>query len=299
MKIILTGATGFLGSRLVEKLRDGGHELRVLGRKRSANLPADAKFWVWDSTRGEPPAESLEGVDAVINLAGEPVAQRWNSEVKERIRASRVDGTRNLVSAIAKIARRPRVLANASAIGIYGSRGDEILTEQSATGEGFLADVVKQWEQAADCAEGLGVRVVKLRFGIVLGRDGGALAKMLTPFKLGAGGKLGSGKQWMSWIHLEDVVDLIRFGLENPVIRGPVNATAPNPVTNEQFTKVLAATLHRPAIFPVPAFAIKLMFGELASDILSSQRVVPKVAEAAGYRFRFPELEAGFRQLMA
>ena len=299
MKITLTGATGFLGSRLVEKLRDGGHELRVLGRKRSTSLPADTKFWAWDSTHGEPPAESLEGVDAVINLAGEPVAQRWNSEVKKRIRASRVDGTRNLVSAIAKIGRRPGVLATASAIGIYGSRGDEILTEQSAGGEGFLADVVKEWEQAADGAEGLGVRVVKLRFGIVLGRDGGALAKMLIPFKLGAGGKLGSGKQWMSWIHIEDVVDLIRFGLENPVIRGPVNATAPNPVTNEQFTKVLAAALHRPAIFPVPAFAIKLMFGELASDILSSQRVVPKAAEAAGYRFRFPELELGLRQLLS
>ena len=299
MKMTLTGATGFLGSRLVEKVRGSGHELRVLGRKRSANLPAVVKFWAWDSMRGEPPVESLEGVDAVINLAGEPVAQRWNADVKQRIRASRVDGTRNLVAAISKCPRRPQVLVNASAIGIYGSRGDEILTEESAPGEGFLTEVVKGWEQAADGAAEFGVRVVKVRFGIVLGRDGGALAKMLPLFKLGVGGKLGSGKQWMSWVHIEDVVDLIRFALENPAIRGPVNTTAPSPVTNEQFARQLGATLHRPAILPVPAFAIKLMFGELASDILSSQRALPKAAQTAGYKFQFPELGAALRELLA
>jgi uncharacterized protein len=298
MTITITGATGFIGSKLMQKLLDRGHELRVLGRKRSDSLPAAVKFWAWDSMRGEPPIESLEGSGAVIHLAGEPVAQRWNSAVKQRIRDSRVNGTGNLVLAISKLSQRPQVLVNASAIGIYGSRGDEILTEQSPPGAGFLATVTSDWELAADRAEPFGLRVVKIRIGIVLGREGGALVEMLPPFRAGLGGKLASGHQWMSWIHVEDLIELMLFVLENPAIRGPVNATAPNPVRNEEFTKELGATLHRPAILTVPHFMIKLRFGELAGEILSSQRVLPGVAEKAGYRFQHPQLGEALRHLL-
>ena len=298
MTITITGATGFIGSKLVQKLLDRGHELRVLGRKRSDNLRPAVKVWVWDSIRGEPPAESLEGSGAVIHLAGEPVAQRWNSAIKQRIRDSRVNGTGNLVSAISKLSRRPQILVNASAIGIYGSRGDEILTEQSPPGAGFLATVTSDWELAADRAEPLGLRVVKVRIGVVLGREGGALSEMLPPFRAGLGGKLASGHQWMSWIHVEDLIDLMLFALQNPAIRGSVNAVSPNPVRNEEFTKELGATLHRPAILTVPHFAIKLRFGELAGEILSSQRVLPKAAEAAGYRFQHPQLGEALRHLL-
>ena len=298
MTITITGATGFIGSKLVQKLLIRGHELRVLGRKRSDNLPPAVKFWAWNSMRGEAPIEALEGSGAVIHLAGEPVAQRWNSAVKQRIRDSRVNGTGNLVSAISKLSRRPQVLVNASAIGIYGSRGDEILTEQSPPGAGFLATVTSDWELSADRAEPLGLRVVKVRIGVVLGREGGALVEMLPPFRAGLGGKLASGHQWMSWIHVEDVTDLMLFALENPAIRGPVNATAPNPVRNEEFTKELGATLHRPAVFTVPHFVIKLRFGELAGEILSSQRVLPQAAEKAGYRFQHPRLGEALRHLL-
>jgi uncharacterized protein (TIGR01777 family) len=277
---------------------DRGHNLHVLGRKRSDNLPSAVKFWAWDSMRGEPPAESLEGSGAVIHLAGEPVAQRWNSAVKQRIRDSRVNGTGNLVSAISKLSRRPHILVNASAIGIYGSRGDEILTEQSPPGAGFLATVTSDWELAAGRAEPLGLRVVRVRIGVVLGREGGALSEMLPPFRAGLGGKLASGHQWMSWIHVEDLIDLMLFALENPAIRGSVNAVSSNPVRNEEFTKELGATLHRPAILTVPHFVIKLRLGELAGEILSSQRVLPQAAEKAGYRFQHPQLGEALRHLL-
>jgi len=298
MTIAITGATGFIGSKLVRKLMERGHELRVLGRKRADSLPRAVEFRQWDSMSGEPPLAGVDGAAAVIHLAGEPVAQRWNPGVKQRIRDSRVDGTRNLVLAISKLSQRPQLLVSASAIGIYGDRGDEILTEQSAPGTRFLATVATEWEQAADGAQQLGLRVVKLRIGVVLGREGGALAEMLPPFHACLGGKLASGKQWMSWIHVEDLISLILFALENPKVRGPVNAAAPNPVRNEEFTKELGATLHRPAIFTVPHFAIKLRFGELADEILSSQRVLPKAAEAAGYRFQYPQLGEALRQLL-
>jgi uncharacterized protein (TIGR01777 family) len=298
MTITITGATGFIGSKLVQKLMDRGHNLHVLGRKRSDNLPSAVKFWAWDSMRGEPPAESLEGSGAVIHLAGEPVAQRWNSAVKQRIRDSRVNGTGNLVSAISKLSRRPHILVNASAIGIYGSRGDEILTEQSPPGAGFLATVTSDWELAAGRAEPLGLRVVRVRIGVVLGREGGALSEMLPPFRAGLGGKLASGHQWMSWIHVEDLIDLMLFALENPAIRGSVNAVSSNPVRNEEFTKELGATLHRPAILTVPHFVIKLRLGELAGEILSSQRVLPQAAEKAGYRFQHPQLGEALRHLL-
>jgi len=290
MRVTLTGATGFIGARLAAELTTAGHELRVLGRRRPSQLPSSTEFFAWDSNLGEPPAESLQGSDAVVNLAGEPVAQRWTPEVRRRIRDSRVTGTRHLVNALSTIARRPGTLINASAIGIYGSRGDEILTETSSHGEDFLAQVTEEWEQAADLAGALGIRVVKLRTGIVLGKNGGALAKMLTPFRLGVGGRLGSGRQWMSWIHIEDAVGLILYALEKPEVKGTLNVTAPNPASNAEFTRQLAAALHRPAIFPVPAFALHILFGEMAGALLSSQRALPRSAVAAGFRFRYPEL---------
>jgi len=299
MKITLAGATGFLGARLVSELSEAGHELSVLGRHKTLSLPSNARFTTWDATRGEPPCESLAGTGAVINLVGEPVARRWNDEVKIRIRASLVEGTRNLVRALSKVSPPPSVLVNASAIGYYGSRGDEILTEQSPAGSDFLANLTKDWEEAADSAEQFGTRVVKVRIGIVLGREGGALAQMLLPFRFGLGGRLASGQQWMSWIHLDDVVGLTMFAMRNEAVRGPLNATAPNPAKNSEFTAELSQVLHRPAILPVPAIAIRALFGEMADFILSSQRVLPKVAEGAGYRFRFTDLRSALRNILS
>ena len=299
MNIAVTGATGFIGARLVQNLLQSGHSVHALGRKRSRTLPAAVRFSPWNSAENEPPPESLATADAIVHLAGEPVAQRWTPEVKKRIRSSRVDGTRNLVNALAKHSRRPQVLVCASAIGYYGSRGDEVLMETSSPGRDFLAQVVVDWEQAAQKAEALGIRVAPLRFGVVLGKDGGALAKMLPPFRLGLGGRLASGQQWMSWIHVDDVRGLIRFALENSIIRGPMNATAPQPTTNVEFTKELATALHRPAIFPVPPFALKLLFGELAEVVLGSQRVIPQAAQSAGFRFEYPELRPALVRLLS
>lgn len=299
MKLTLTGATGFLGARLTERLLECGHTVHALARRRPASLPPAVQFSVWNSTDGEPPPESLAGAGAVIHLAGEPVAQRWTPEAKRRIRGSRVDGTRHLVNALSTQSRRPQVLISASAIGVYGSRGDESLTERSTPGDDFLAQIVLDWEQAAGLAESLGIRVALLRTGMVLGQEGGALAKMLTPFRLGVGGRIGSGKQWMSWIHIDDWINLILFAIEQPAVRGPVNATAPNPVTNTEFTAALSAALHRPAMFPVPQFAVKLLFGEMASVILASQRVIPKAAQSAGFRFQYPELKPALVRLLS
>jgi uncharacterized protein len=283
MNITVTGATGSIGKRLVQTLLVAGHSINALGRKQSVELSN----------------ESLATADAIIHLAGEPVAQRWTPEVKQRIRSSRVDGTRNLVNALAKQSRRPRVLVCASAIGYYGSRGDEVLTETSSPGGDFLARVVVDWEEAAEKAEACGIRVVPLRFGVVLGKEGGALPKMLPPFRLGLGGRLASGQQWMSWIHVDDVIGLIRFALETSAIRGPMNATAPQPVTNAEFTKELATALHRPAILPVPSFALKLLFGEMAQVILGSQRVIPQAARSAGFHFEYPELRPALVRLLS
>ena len=297
MNITVTGASGFIGYRLVQELLQSGHTIHALGRKRSADLPAAVRFSEWRSIEAEPPPESLAAADAIVQLAGEPVAQRWSPDVKQRIRSSRVDGTRNLVNALAKQSHRPRVLVCASAIGYYGSRGDEVLTETSSPGRDFLAQVVIDWEQAARQAEALGIRVVPLRFGVVLG-NGGALPKMLPPFRLGIGGRLASGQQWMSWIHVEDVIGLIRFSLDNSAARGPMNATSPGPVTNAEFTQELAAALHRPAIFPVPRFALKLLFGEMAEVLLGSQRVIPQAAQSAGFQFQYPELRPALVRLL-
>ena len=299
MNITITGATGFVGNRLVHSLLGAGHSLYALGRKRSAGFPAGVRFSEWRAAQSEPPVDSLATADAIIHLAGEPVAQRWTDEAKQRIRASRVEGTRNLVNALSKLSRRPEVLVCASAIGYYGSRGDEMLTESSSPGDDFLARVVVDWEQAAQKAEALGIRVVLIRLGVVLGKDGGALPKMLAPFRLGLGGRLATGQQWMSWIHVDDVIGLIRLALENSSIHGPMNATAPQPVTNAQFTRELARALHRPGIFPVPGFALKLLLGEMAEVILGSQRVLPVLAQSAGFHFEYPELGPALSRLLS
>jgi hypothetical protein len=274
VNITISGASGFIGRHLMKSLAQAGHSLQALSRH-------------------APPTES----DVVIHLAGEPVAQRWTAEAKRRIRESRVAGTRNLVEALARLSRRPEALICASAIGYYGSRGDEILTESSAPGRGFLPEVCVAWEIEAQAAEAFGMRVVRVRTGMVLDARGGALRRLLPPFRMGVGGRLGSGQQWMSWIHLEDLAALFQFTVESQV-RGPLNAVAPNPVTNSDFTRELARTLRRPAVFPVPGFALRLLFGEMADVLLASQRVVPGAAEAAGFRFRFPQLAPALAGLL-
>ena len=289
MKITISGASGLIGRRLLKLLSTEGHSIEVLSRHAGTNLPGGVKLSVWDPAKSEPPAESLRDADAVIHLAGAPIAQRWTADVKRQIRDSRIVGTRNLVSALEKLAKRPQVLVSASAIGYYGSRGDEVLTESSAPGNDFLADLCKDWEREARAAEGIGMRVVPVRTGVVLDARGGALARMLPPFKMGLGGKIAGGRQWMSWIHAEDLAGIYRHALANPV-SGPVNGTAPNPVTNGDFTTELGRGLKRPTIFPLPGFMLKLMFGEMAEVLLGSQRVLPKHTEEAGYRFRFPQL---------
>jgi uncharacterized protein (TIGR01777 family) len=296
MKVTVTGSSGFLGSHLLPKLLEAGHQVHVAGRKRAASLPSEIAFSEW-SASAEPPAGALSGSDAVVHLAGEPIAQRWTVQAKARIRESRVEGTRLLVSALRNLPERPSVLVCSSGISYYGSRGDEVLTETSSRGPGFLSDVVRDWEAAARSAEPLGIRVVCLRFGAILGH-GGALAKMLPPFRLGLGGPIGSGSQWMSWIHIADAAGLIMFAAENDALRGPVNGTSSNPVTNRDFTRELGHALHRPTVLPVPELALKLIFGEMSSVILDSQRVLPKAAKQAGFRFQYPDLRSALSEIL-
>ena len=297
VNIAITGASGLIGRRLLKTLAAEGHALHALSRRAGTNLPPGVRISVWDPLEGEPPAEALREADAVIHLAGENVAQRWTAEAKRRIRDSRVAGTRNLVHALAKLERKPGVLACASAVGYYGSRGDEMLTEASAPGAGFLPDVCVAWEREAQAAEALGIRVVRVRTGVALDARGGAMKKLLPAFRMGAGGRLGNGRQWMPWIHLDDLAALFAFVLENP-IAGPVNAVAPQPVTNAEFTRELARTLHRPALFPVPGLALRLLLGEMSEVLLASQRVAPQAAQAAGFRFKFPELGGALGDLL-
>jgi hypothetical protein len=279
MNVAITGASGFVGRALSERLRASGHSVTAI------------------SLRTQPAPEVFAGCQAVVNLAGEPVAQRWTAAARERISNSRIQGTRSLVAALRK--HPPEVLVSASAVGYYGSRGDEILTEDSPPASDFLGHVAVGWEQEAVAAEQFGMRVVIPRIGVVLGRGGGALAQILLPFRLGVGGRLGTGKQWMSWIALDDLVSLIEFAIEDAVLSGPVNAVAPNPVTNAVFTHELAATLHRPAILPVPAFALKILFGEMSQVLLGGQRVIPQAALRAGFPFRFPDLSEALRAALA
>jgi uncharacterized protein len=296
VNIAITGASGFIGRRLLKTLAQSGHSLHVLSRHGGTNLPPGVRISVWDAMKGPPPEDALRDADAIVHLAGEPVAQRWSAEVKRRIRESRVTGTRHLVEGIGQLARKPAALISASAVGFYGSRAEEELDESSAHGAGFLAEVCVEWERQAFAAEALGVRVAAIRTGVALDPRGGALQKMLPPFRFGVGGRLGSGKQWTPWIHLDDLVGIYVFALENAV-SGPLNGTAPNPVINADFTRALAKALHRPAIFPVPKLALKIVFGEMADVLFDSQRVLPKRTEAAGFRFRFPLLNPALQQL--
>jgi hypothetical protein len=241
---------------------------------------------------------SVPSVDAIVHLAGEPVAQRWTGEVKKRIYNSRVDGTRKLVSAMGDLQNKPAVLITASAVGYYGDRGDEVLMEDSAPGKDFLAQLCVNWEEEATRALEFGVRVVRIRIGIVLGRDGGALKQMLTPFRLGIGGRLGNGCQWMPWIHVDDLLGLFVFAAENASIQGPLNGSSPEPVTNAEFTRRLAQALHRPAMLRVPKFALKLVLGEIADFALASSKVVPDAPTRSGFKFAFPELGEALKALL-
>ena len=297
MNITLTGASGFIGAALIARLKAEGHKLHMLGR--SAPKDSSIAFSQWDAMSSQmPPALSIAGADAIIHLAGEPVAQRWTDEVKRRIRDSRVNGTRRLVDAIEALeGRRPKLLIGASAIGYYGDRGEELVTEASRPGKGFLSQVCVEWEAAEQSAANYGLRVVCLRAGIVLGEGGGALAQMLPFFRMGTGGRIASGEQWMSWIHLEDIVGLVMLALTAETVTGPLNGTAPNPVTNADFTRVLGEVIHRPAVFPIPEFGLRLLYGEMAQVLVDGQRVMPDVAAQAGYQFRYPELRGALTSL--
>ena len=297
VNILVSGSTGLVGSALCPALRQAGHRVTRLVRTRPASATGDA--W-WNPEAGQIDPPGPDGFDAVVHLAGEGIAAgRWTAGQKARIRDSRVQGTGLIANAIARASRPPRVLVSASAIGYYGDRGETVLTEEAAPGQGFLPEVCRAWEDATSAALTRGVRVVRLRIGVVLSPKGGALAKMLPPFRLGFGGRLGTGKQYMSWISLEDLVGVIRAALQNDTLTGPVNAVSPLPVTNSAFTAALAATLHRPALFPMPAFAARLAFGEMADALLlASARVEPARLLAAGHIFRHPALPQALLELL-
>lgn len=291
MPVIVTGATGLIGSHLVASL----DKPVVLSRNADSarqQLGQHITAFNWDPLTENPPTEAFKSDDIVVHLAGEPVASgRWTTSKKKRIRDSRVIGTRNLCQTIVTCEHKLKLMISASAVGYYGSRGDEKLTEYASSGNDFLAEVCREWENETKPLIDHGIRVVNLRIGIVLDPNGGALSRMLPLFKMGLGGQLGSGKQWMPWIHIQDIIGLINFIIATDTISGPVNAVAPNPVTNREFTKVLAQSLHRPAIFPVPQFAVKLVFGELGSVLFASQRVVPEAALQNKYSFHFSDLK--------
>jgi uncharacterized protein len=301
MKILVTGSSGLVGTALGQTLAKAGHTVCRLVRPQSAaGEGANEGFAVaWNPATGELGGAGV-GADAVVNLAGASIADgRWTEQRKALLRTSRIDTTRALVNALAKMNARPSILVSASAIGYYGDRANETLTEESKPGTGFLAGLAQEWEAEALKAEALGIRVVLARFGIILAREGGALPKMTMPFKFGAGGKLGSGRQWMSWVALEDVVGILRSAIESPSVRGAVNIVSPQPLQNAEFTKVLAKAMHRPSLFPAPAFALRLALGEMADALLlSSQRVAPRALEKAGYRFLHSDLSAALKRLV-
>ena len=294
MHVAVTGASGLVGSTIVPMLTTGGHDVTKLVRREAGEGEA-----TWDSL-GEFDASPLDGIDAVVHLAGENIAaSRWSAKVKKQIRASRVQGTRVLCEGLAKMQTPPKVLVCASAIGFYGDRCDEELNEESAAGSGFLADVAQEWEAATQPARDAGIRVVNLRFGVILSPKDGALAKMLLPFKLGGGGRVGSGKQYWSWISIDDAAGAVHHALMTDSLSGPVNAVAPNPVTNGEFTKTLGRVLNRPTIVPMPAFAARLALGEMADELLlASIRVEPKELRRSGYEFRQPTLESALCHLL-
>ncbi len=299
MRALVTGATGFIGGALLPLIEKPVVLSRDANRARHALNQYDATVFAWDPMAGAPPQEAFDGVDAVFHLAGESVASgRWSKKRKQAIRDSREIGTRNLVAGLRQLANRPPVLVSSSAVGYYGSRGDEILDEVAGPGDDFLADVCVAWEREAMRGTELGMRVVCLRTGVVLGR-GGALRKMLTPFKLGLGGRLGNGRQWMPWIHVADLAALFIFAAQQSLVSGPMNGAAPQPVTNAEFTKALAATLHRPALLPTPYFALRLALGEFAKVLFDSQRAVPNVAQDNGFQFRHPEIQGALADILS
>ena len=293
MKVTITGATGLIGTALVGALKARGDEVTVLSRnpeRAARELGVEAA--AWDPLAEPAPAAAISGRDAVVHLAGEPVAQRWTDEVKRSIRTSRDVGTANLVAGIAASEPRPAVLVSSSAVGYYGKHGDEIVTEDTQAGTDFLAEVCVEWERRARAAEELGLRVVVVRTGVVLDANGGALKTMLPPFKGGVGGPVAGGKQYMPWIALDDIVGIYLAAIDESSWSGPVNGTAPNPVTNAEFSKALGRALSRPAVFPVPAFAIRALYGEMAEIVTEGQRAVPERTLGFGYDFRQPELDA-------
>ena len=297
MKILVSGSHGLVGKALIKSLTTDGHEvLRLVRRARSFGAPEIE----WHPNQGQIDAAHLEGFDVVVHLAGESIASgRWTDSKKRAIRDSRVKGTSLLSETFTRLSRPPSVFLCASAIGYYGDRGDELLTEEAAPGNDFLSSVCVEWENAAKPATEKGIRTVFTRFGIILDPDGGALGQMLTPFRIGVGGRVGDGRQWMSWIALEDVVNGLKFLIADKTVHGPVNLVAPNPVTNAEFTKTLGRVLSRPTFFPVPAFAARLAFGELADALLlSSQKVEPSVLEDRGFLFSWPTLEPALRHLL-
>jgi uncharacterized protein len=298
MKILISGASGLVGTHLIPVLEAKGHEIFKLVRK----TPKNEREIQWDAKTGfsEKEQARLEDFDAVIHLAGDAIAsENWSEEKKRRIRESRTGGTRVLVDALKKTSNPPKTFISASASGFYGDRKDEVLTEESAKGEGFIPEVCDEWEQESRRAEEFGARVVSLRIGVVLAKDGGALEKMLTPFKLGVGGVVGSGKQWMPWIALDDLLNVIIFALENEELKGAVNTISPDAVTNEGFTKALGKAVHRPTILPIPEFAIRLLYGEMGETLLlQGQRMIPEKLQDAGFEFQYPKLENALKHVL-
>lgn len=298
MKVAVSGSSGLVGAALTAALGANGHTVARLVRTGSAAASNNIR---WDPLAGTLDTQALEGADAIVHLAGASIAEgRWTAARKQLLRTSRVEATQHLLEGISRLRLRPVVFISASAIGFYGDRGDERLTESSAPGDDFLSQLAHDWEASAARAESLGIRTVLLRFGIILSTRGGALPRMLTPFRLGVGGRLGSGKQWMSWLALDEAAAIILYALQKESLRGPVNAVSPNPATNAEFTRALARALHRPALFPAPAFALRLLLGEMADALLlSSQRVFPERLTALGYEFRHPRVEEAIASVLA
>ncbi len=296
--LLVTGASGFIGSGLCTMAAEKGHDVVALSREpdtAAALLPHVKRVEVWRPDTELVPSSALSDINAVVHLAGETIGERWNPEKKRRIRESRTESTNRLVESLSKVETKPEVLVCASAIGYYGDSGEEEFTEDSPPGNDFLAEVCQDWESEARNAEAMGVRVVRIRLGHVFGKDGGLLGKMLPPFYMGLGGRLGSGTQWMSWIHIDDVAGIILYAIENQNINGALNATAPLPVRNIEFTKTLGRIIRRPTLFPVPTFALKLRYGEFTDFMLMSQRVLPEKTLSMGYEFRYADIESALR----
>ena len=297
MKIVISGVTGLVGTALYKNLQADGVE--VLGLTRQQSLPNAMQVVHWDIERGSYDASPLDGADAVVHLTGENIAKRWSDQQKKLIRSSRIDSTSLLINGLKHLKNKPRVLISASAIGFYGDRGNEVLLESSSPGNGFLSKVCQEWEQTANQASELGIRTVNLRLGIVLSTKGGALKQMLLPFRMGVGGPVGTGQQYMSWIHIDDLVHVFRFVLDKDSIRGRINVTAPNPVTNAEFAKALGKVLKRPAFLPAPGFAVKLLLGEMAQALLlDSQRVLPNHLLKASFVFQHPEIGGALQDIL-